>query len=78
MHFFSLTTLQPHPLAKEHILSFPYRISDTEVAPFISIMDDCVCLHASSAGEGMPEGGIGIWDWKRGVAVSVGGFLLDA
>jgi hypothetical protein len=71
MHFYSLTKLQPHPLAKEHILTFPYRLSDNRCSPFISVMDDMVCLHASTAGEGSPEGGIGIWDWKRGVAVSV-------
>lgn len=74
MHFYALTTLQPHPAAKEHTLNFPYQISDAEAAPFISVMDDCVCLHASSQGEGNPEGGIGIWDWKRATLVTVSMF----
>jgi hypothetical protein len=77
MHFYSLTKLQPHPLAKEHILIFPYRLSDNQAAPFILVMDDMVYLHASTAGGGSPEGGIGIWDWKRGVAVSVCAHLPD-
>lgn len=39
----------------------------------VSVMNDSICLLVTTSGARafLPKGGMGIWDWKRGVAVSV-------
>ncbi|KAL7415839.1 hypothetical protein BDY24DRAFT_247621 [Mrakia frigida] len=71
IHLYTLSTFQPHPLAKEQILTWPYWVSNQRSSPFISIQDDMVALHANAAEETKTEGGVAIWDWKRGVLVAL-------
>lgn len=71
IHLYTLSTFLPHPLAKEQILTWPYWVSSQRSSPFISIQDSMVALHSNAAEETKTEGGVAIWDWKRGVAVAV-------
>jgi hypothetical protein len=70
VHLFTLSTFEPHPLAKEQILFWPYWVTSLRSAPFISIQDGLVALHANAAEEEKTEGGVAIYDWKRGVLVA--------
>lgn len=52
LHFFNLTSFAPHPLANEHVLTWPYTVSDSRAAPYISVMDGLVSLHAKWVADG--------------------------
>lgn len=71
VHLYTLSTFEAHPLAKEQVLNWPYFVTSLRSAPFISIQDGMVALHANSADEEKTEGGVAIYDWKRGVLVAV-------
>lgn len=70
IHLLTLSTFEPHPEAKEATLDWPYVLSHN-TSPFISVMDNVVSLQASIHRGHLPEGGLCIWDWKRGVRVAV-------
>lgn len=70
IHLLTLSTFEPHPEAKEATLDWPYFLSHN-TSPFISVMDNVVSLQASIHRGHLPEGGLCIWDWKRGVRVAV-------
>jgi hypothetical protein len=70
IHLLTLSSFEPHPKAKQPLLEWPYFLSSS-TSPFISVMDNVVSLQASIHRTHIPEGGLCIWDWKRGVRVAV-------